>query len=137
MPRGTRRTFGLTRVPVVCTTLALLLATSAAAQTGGQGGGAGAQDFPATSTPGPTPTKIEFTSAVGCYQIASLDSKNVIRSIDELVDEYNHGDLWLQLQADLKAILSTCKFDAPLAQVAPDDFKSKTFLVTFVSNDHQ
>jgi hypothetical protein len=61
----------------------------------------------------------------------------VIKSVDDLVDEYNDGSLWLQLQADLKAVLSTCQFADPLGQIASDDFESKTFLVIFVATNQQ
>jgi len=117
--------------------LALLFAASVAGQTPGTGRGGAPQDLLSGGTPGPTPTRIEFTSAVGCYPITPSDAKEAVRSVDDLVNEYNDGRLWLQLQEDLKAILSTCEFSAPLARITPDDFKSKTFLVTFVSNDRQ
>ena len=86
--------------------------------------------------PGPTPTTIEFTAAIDCYPVMHADS-TVVASVEDLVAEYNDGSLWLQLQTDLKAILSTCNFSAPLSRLTPADFTSRTFLVTFVANDRQ
>jgi len=123
MSQGNRRHAGSAAALVVCLALALFFGTSAAAQTRG------------APTPGPT-QQIQFAPAVDCYPIAHADSKTIIRSVDGLLDEYNDGSLWLQLQADLKAILSTCTFAAPLGQITPDDFKLRTFLVTLMSNDH-
>ena len=107
---------------------ALFFVSSAAAQTQGKPNG---------EAGGPTPTKIAFTSAVDCYAITHPDSTEAIQSVDDLVDEYNDGTLWLQLQADLEAILSTCQFDSPLGQITSDDFESKTFLVIFVAKNQQ
>jgi hypothetical protein len=124
MPQGKRPTVGSARALVAVVALAFFCSSSVAAQTRGQ------------RAPGPT-QKIEFAPAVDCYPIEHPDSKAILKSVDDLLDEYNDGSLWLQLQADLKAILSTCTLAAPLGPVTPDDFKRRTFLVTLVSNDHE
>jgi hypothetical protein len=113
---------------VACSALGLVFVSSVAAQTPGKSSG---------ESGGPTPTKITFTSAVDCYPVTRPDSAEVIKAVDSLVDEYNDGSLWLQLQADLKAVLSTCQFADPLGQIGSDDFESKTFLVIFVATNQQ
>src|SRR5579863_1335009 len=110
MLQGKRRNVGSAGALATCSALALFFGSSVAAQTRSQpGNGVSAQDSRSARIPGPT-QKIKFASAVDCYPITHADSKNVITSVDDLVAEYNDGSLWLQLQADLEAILSTCKF---------------------------
>jgi hypothetical protein len=137
MPRS-RRTFDLRWISAVLSALVLSLGSSVALHAQFQpGGGAAAQESTQPGTPGPTPTKVEFTSAVDCYPVTRADSKHTVKSVDDLVNEYNDGRLWLQLQADLKAILSTCQFAPRLTPLTPGDFTSRTFLVTLISSDHR
>jgi len=84
--------------------------------------------------PGPRSKTVEFSAATDCYPVANPDSSTAIGSVDDLVDEYNDGGLWPQLQTDIKALLATCAFAVPLT---PDDFRTRTFIVTLVSNKQE
>ena len=116
---------------------AFLAVPSVAAQSAPPFADAAPQESRPVGIPGATPTRIRFAAAADCYAVTDPVSKRVVKSVDDLVAEYDDGGLWSELQADLEAVLSACRFAAPLSRLTPGDFTSMTFLVTLVSNDRQ
>jgi hypothetical protein len=133
MRRARRRAVDSTGILGVLVAATLIVVSPAAAQTPSS-----PDADSATARPlGPTPTRIEFTRAIECYSLSPTNTNGAVRSVDDLVEEYLNGRLWPQLQADLTAILSTCKGAEQLAQILPGESRSRRFVVTFIGSNRQ